>query len=193
MASTAKNIATARSQALAPARVARVVLASAALCVSAYLEVPLQPVPITMQVLALDVIALALAPGEVAAAVGSYLVIGALGAPVFSGAMGGMAKLLGPTGGFILGFVPSAVLASWLCRRLDATRLPRVLAMMVALLVATAVLYLFGWVWLMVAAGLSPQAAFAGAVAPFVLVDTLKAVIAACAVSATSLLARPLR
>lgn len=184
MASTSTEFATSEQvRTLSPARIAAIVAATVALCISANLQIPIQPVPITMQVLALDIIALTLSPRDTAAAVTSNLIIGALGAPVFSDAMGGVAKLLGPTGGFIIGFVPSATLASWLNRKLDATKLPSVYAMTIALLASTTTLYVFGWAWLMVGARLTPQAAFAAGVTPFVVVDTLKAIIAACAVS----------
>lgn len=164
--------------------VARVAAGTAALCISANLEVPLQPVPFTLQILALGFIAATLKPREAAASTLSYVAIGALGAPVFSGFMGGVARLAGPTGGFILGFVAGATLGSWILRRLERTRLPWAVSSMASLAVMTAVVYLCGWAQLMLVAHLGPVAAFAAGVAPFVALDLMKAGIATCATAA---------
>ncbi|MGN0056122.1 MAG: biotin transporter BioY [Atopobiaceae bacterium] len=164
--------------------IARVAAGTAALCISANLEVPLQPVPFTLQILALGFIAATLRPREAAASTLSYVAIGALGAPVFSGFMGGVARLAGPTGGFILGFVAGATLGSWMLRRLERTRLPWAVSSMASLAVMTAVVYLCGWAQLMLVAHLGPVAAFAAGVAPFVALDLMKAGIATCATAA---------
>ncbi|MDD5800734.1 MAG: biotin transporter BioY [Coriobacteriales bacterium] len=164
--------------------VARVAAGTAALCISTNLEVPLQPVPFTLQILALGFIAATLRPRETAASTLSYVAIGALGAPVFSGFMGGVARLAGPTGGFILGFVAGATLGSWMLRRLERTRLPWAVSSMASLAVMTAVVYLCGWAQLMLVAHLGPVAAFAAGVAPFVALDLMKAGIATCATAA---------
>lgn len=164
--------------------VARVTAGTAALCISANLQIPLQPVPFTLQILALGFIAATLRPRETAASTLSYVAIGALGAPVFSGFMGGVARLAGPTGGFILGFVAGATLGSWILRRLERTRLPWAVSSMASLAVMTAVVYLCGWAQLMLVAHLGPVAAFAAGVAPFVALDLMKAGIATCATAA---------
>lgn len=164
--------------------VARVAAGTAALCISANLQIPLQPVPFTLQILALGFIAATLRPRETAASTLSYVAIGALGAPVFSGFMGGVARLAGPTGGFILGFVAGATLGSWMLRRLERTRLPWAVSSMASLAVMTAVVYLCGWAQLMLVAHLDPVAAFAAGVAPFVALDLMKAGIATCATAA---------
>ena len=96
----------------AAAGVLRVALGTLALCASARVEVPLTPVPFTLQVLALCLVVLAMRPREAVASAASYVLVGALGAPVFSGGMGGVARIAGPTGGFILGFVAAAAVCS---------------------------------------------------------------------------------
>lgn len=164
--------------------VARVAAGTAALCISANLQIPLQPVPFTLQILALGFIAATLRPREAAASTLSYVAIGALGAPVFSGFMGGVTRLAGPTGGFILGFVAGATLGSWMLRRLERTRLPWAVSSMASLVVMTAVVYLCGWAQLMLVAHLGPVAAFAAGVAPFAALDLMKAGIATCATAA---------
>lgn len=163
---------------------ARIAAGTAALGVSANLQIPLQPVPFTLQVLALCFIAATLRPREAAASAASYVAIGALGLPVFSGAMGGIARISGPTGGFILGFVAGAFVGSLILRRLENTRLPWAVSAMMSLAAMTAVVYLCGWAQLMVVARLTPQVAFVAGVAPFVALDLMKAGIATCATAA---------
>lgn len=102
----------------------RICAGALALALSTNLEIPLQPVPFTLQILALGFIAATLKPKEAASAAGAYVAAGALGAPVFAGGLGGVWRLAGPTGGFILGFVAGAWAGSYLLSQLSKTRLP---------------------------------------------------------------------
>ncbi|MDP9860652.1 biotin transport system substrate-specific component [Olsenella profusa DSM 13989] len=166
-----------------------VTAAALLLCLSASVEIPLQPVPFTLQVLALGIIAATFDPGEAVASVLVYIAIGALGAPVFSGAMGGLLRLVGPTGGFIVGFVPGVAVGSFVRKLLIRHRMPRPIATFLALGAMMVIIYLLGWGQLALVAHLSPTAAFAAGVAPFVTLDMLKAVIAtsvACAIDAAA-------
>ena len=88
-------------------QVALVVLAIAALARLA-LPIPGTPVPITLQDLGVLLVGILLGPRRGALAVGAYVAAGALGAPVFSNGNGGMAWLMGPTGGYLLAFPPAA-------------------------------------------------------------------------------------
>ena len=92
-----------------------------ALCVSLLsvvsyfaLPLPMTPVVLSLQTLAVGIIALILSPGQCAWAMVLYLIMGALGLPVFSGGSAGLGKLLGPTGGYYFGFLISAVAVSLL-------------------------------------------------------------------------------
>lgn len=156
----------------------RVALGALALCVSARVEVPLTPVPFTLQVLALCLVVLAMRPREAVASAASYVLVGSLGAPVFSGGMGGVARIAGPTGGFILGFVAAAAVGTLVLRCASRLRVPYVVRAMLALATTIAVVYTCGWAQLMVVAHLAPAAAFAAGVAPFVALDLMKAGIA---------------
>ena len=80
------------------------------LTVSARLSVPFYPVPLTMQTLAVLLVGGLLGPMLGASAVASYLAIGAMGAPVFASGLGGFAIFAGPTGGYLVGFLPAAFL-----------------------------------------------------------------------------------
>ena len=176
-------------------------LSIALLTVSAWVTVPLGPVPFTLQTMMLVFVVLLLPPREALVSVFGYLSLGALGAPVFSGMKGGLASLLGPTGGFIVGFGLGAVAAVlvlkiWkapagtMCVRggsasasgaptfsLSALRAARIVGAARNLVAAFALLivsYLCGWAQLMAVAGLDPLAAFLAGIAPFVVLDIIK-------------------
>ena len=80
------------------------------------IPVPGTPVGITLQTLVVMLSALLIGPGECAALMASYLVLGAAGFPVFAGG-GSTASLVGPSAGFLYGFLPAAVITSWMSRR----------------------------------------------------------------------------
>lgn len=91
-------------------------LGAALLTVSAKVQVPMYPVPMTMQTYAVMVIAMAYGWKLGGATVALYLLQGAVGLPVFS-AGGGLAYLAGPTGGYLIGFFVSALAMGWLAER----------------------------------------------------------------------------
>ena len=85
--------------------------------VSAQFYVPMVPVPMTMQSFAVLVIGAAYGARLGAATLLLYMAEGALGLPVFAGMKGGAVHLLGPTGGYIVGFVLAGVVVGWLAER----------------------------------------------------------------------------
>ena len=102
-----------------PARVynlSLVISASMLIALSAQIQVtlPFSPVPITAQTLAVLLIAALLGKQRGLAAVSLYIMEGAVGFPVFAGGKAGLAALLGPTGGYLLGFIPAAFLVGYL-------------------------------------------------------------------------------
>lgn len=78
-------------------------LTIAIMAVSAWVTVPLGPVPFTLQMFAIVFAVAVLKPREAIAAMAGYLILGAVGLPVFSGMRGGLGILAGPTGGFLWG------------------------------------------------------------------------------------------
>ena len=104
MGDTTKTLASSRTRSIA-----QVALCIAIMAVCAWVTVPLGPVPFTLQTFAVAFAILALRPGEAVAATAGYLVLGAVGLPVFSGMRGGIGMLAGPTGGFLWGFLAGAV------------------------------------------------------------------------------------
>lgn len=177
-------------------------LSVAFMAVSAWITVPFGPIPFTLQTLAVMFVMFALKPKEALVSIAVYLLLGALGLPVFSSFKGGLAALVGPTGGFIVGFLVAAAVAlalgslvkgkgifssdktkSFLGSPIATGVLARNLLMGIVFLI---VLYVFGWVWLMYMGNLSAEAAFVAAVAPFVPIDVIKMLAAVLLAQAVS-------
>lgn len=170
-------------------------LGVAAIALCAQVSVPTAPVPFTLQVFALAFLVLFGTRGQALATVGSYLALGAMGAPVFANGNAGIAALAGPTGGFLVGFLVAAATATALKGRLlrpsdvgggtgDAGRgfVGYAAILAACSLVFMAVLYAFGAGWLCVLSGVDAATAFRLAVQPFVLFDLAKfAAAALCA------------
>jgi biotin transport system substrate-specific component len=168
-------------------------LLAALLAASAWVSVPVGPVPITLQTFVVVVIALVSTPAQAAAAVGLYLLLGAAGIPVFSGARAGIAVLTGPTGGYLVGFWLAAVAGAWIARR---PALPRTAADIVAAAAVLGLSYLSGTVWLAAATGRTFAEAASVGVLPFIVFDIAKAagaVATARALARTGVLASPER
>ncbi len=146
---------------------------TAVTCVLAPLSIPIGPVPISFTNLAiyLSLYILGWRRGTLSYLV--YVLIGMMGMPVFSGYAGGLGKLFGPTGGYIVGFIPMAVLAGLV---IDRSRNRGI--QMAAMVVGTAVCYALGTAWFCVVTGSQVGAALGLCVFPFVPGDLAKMVIA---------------
>ena len=157
------------------AAMTRVALMAAFTAVAAQIAIPLEPVPFTLQVLAVVLTGLLLGSRYGALAMAIYLLVGAVGIPVFSGFRGGLGILLGDTGGYLLAYPLAAALAGVAAGAV--ANAPRRRALIVGFLwgsLALAVIYALGAAWLMVLAGLSPGAALVAGVLPFVVFDLIK-------------------
>lgn len=153
----------------------RVALMAAFTAVAAQIAIPLEPVPFTLQVLAVVLTGLLLGPRYGALAMGIYLLVGAIGVPVFAGFKGGLGIVFGDTGGYLLAYPLAAALAGLAAGA--TANAPRRRALVVGFLwgsAALAVIYALGATWLAVLAGLSPGAALAAGVLPFVVFDLIK-------------------
>jgi biotin transport system substrate-specific component len=157
--------------------VASIVLATAVVAICAHISVPLgfTPVPITMQSFAVILLGLVFGPGPAFACLALYLMEGAMGLPVFSPhGPGGMAQLLGPTGGYLLSYPFAAALASLLYRRGGR----RFWSGLVSGLVSSGLILACGFVWLALATHLQPGLIFRQSVVPFLPGDVFKVVAA---------------
>ena len=122
-----------------------VLIGVAALTIAAKIRVPMWPVPITMQTFAVLVIGAAYGMRLGLATLLAYLALGAAGVAVFTGDGAGLAYMMGPTGGYLVGFAAAAAVMGWLAARgWDRS----VAGMAGALLIGNAVIYAFGLPWM---------------------------------------------
>ena len=159
--------------------IVRIALTIAIMAVSAWISIPIGPVPFTLQCFAVAFAICVLPAKECLASVGGSLVLGAFGVPVFSSMRGGISILAGVTGGFLWGYFIGAlaglaILAAFKKMGKDRTFVACLCAC-VAYLLCT---YFCGTVQFMGVAGASVQAALAACVIPFVAVDVAKLVAA---------------
>lgn len=136
------------------------------------IQLPFTPVPITGQTFAVLLTGAALGSRLGAAGQLLYVAVGALGAPVFTDASGGIEVIQGATGGYLIGFAFAAGLIGWMAERRQDRTFP---GMFTAFLAGSAVIYLFGLIGLMTATEMDLQEAFANGVVPFLFGDLLKA------------------
>ena len=138
------------------------------------LAIPISPVPISLVTLAIyfAVYILGMKKGAISCLL--YLLIGFVGLPVFSAFTGGVGKLLGPTGGYLIGYVFMAVICGFFIERWQSNRIMQMIGMMLGTLIC----YLFGTIWLSIQAGMSFYAALGTGVFPFILGDIVKIVAA---------------
>jgi biotin transport system substrate-specific component len=159
-------------------------LSIAIMAVSAWITVPIGPVPFTLQMFAVTFAILVLAPKQAIGAVAGYLVLGAIGVPVFSGMRGGIGVLMGPTGGFLWGYLIGVSVAVGLLWLFRGRGIDNFGVGVLCGLVFTAIAYVCGWFQYMLVAGVGPVESLMVTVAPFVVVDIIK-VVAATAVART--------
>lgn len=149
-------------------RLTETALLAALLCVCAPYSLPVGPIPITLATFAVYLVGALLPPAYAAQAVGLYLLLGLCGVPVFSGFRSGAGVLLGATGGYLIAYLPAALLAAWLLRR------PKLWMYPVVLIAATALIYGIGTLWYMLSTGTAFLPACAACVLPFLPGDALK-------------------
>ena len=152
-----------------------IVACVALMTVCSWIRVP-GPIPVTMQTFAVFFTVSLLGTRRGAIAVASWLAIGLAGAPVFAGMIGGLPYLLGPTGGYIIGFIGTAFVTGAIIDRLGS----KIPAMILAMVAGLAVCYAFGTAWFMVisAGSVALQGALAMCIVPFIVPDLIKIALA---------------
>ena len=163
------------------------VLGTLLVAAAAHVSVVRLPVPITLQTLAVLAIGAVYGFRLGAATLALYAAEGTIGLPVFAPTPDGYPGITGPTGGYVIGFILAAALIGWFVERGWDRSIPKMIA---ATLLAAAVLYVPGLIWLQGFVGSMDKAIEYG-LAPFWLWDTVKALVVALAVpAANSLLDR---
>ena len=136
--------------------------------------IPISPVPISLSILAIYYAVYACGWKWGSAAVLLYLLIGLVGVPVFAGFTAGPAKLMGPTGGYLIGYVFVSLLAGLFVDRFENKIYMHALGMVFG----TTVCYMLGTLWLARVASLSFKAALMAGVIPYIPADIVKIIIA---------------
>jgi len=158
-----------------------IVLGTALLTLSAKVNLPLPYVPMTLQTLVVLVIGAAYGWRLGSATLIAYLAEGAIGLPVFAGPVGGLAPLLGPTAGYLFGFVAAAFATGWLSERGWDRSVPR---LFVAMGLGHILILAAGFGWLAFGAKLGVEKAWLVGVAPFIAGSLIKNALGAALVPA---------
>jgi biotin transport system substrate-specific component len=158
-----------------------VALGTALLTLSAKINLPLPYVPMTLQTLVVLMIGAAYGWRLGSATVIAYLAEGVFGLPVFAGPVGGLAPLLGPTAGYLVGFVAAAFITGWLSERGWDRSVP---LLFVAMGVGHIVILAAGFAWLAFGMKLGVEKAWLVAIAPFVAASVIKNALGAALVPA---------
>lgn len=160
-------------------RMTKIALMTAILCVLSpiAISIPLTPVPISLATLVILFMAYVLTPRDALASVALYLLIGAIGIPVYAGFSAGADKVAGPTGGYMIGYLFMAVITAKFVSVFPGRRILQIVGM----LLGTAVCYAFGTIWLAAQLRLGFMAALGVGVLPYLPGDAMKIAAAALA------------
>jgi biotin transport system substrate-specific component len=154
------------------------IIGSFLLAISSKVQIPLTPVPVTLQTLVLLVMSMFLGWRGAVGATSLYLFQGAIGLPVFAHG-GGFIILFGPTGGYLFGFLIASLVVGYLAERgWDKS----VVLTFTSMTIGTLIIYLFGVIWLSYLKDLNTALVFG--LLPFITPDILKICLGTCLVSA---------
>jgi biotin transport system substrate-specific component len=149
-------------------------LMAALTAVGAYIHVPIGPVPIVLSTLFVILSGLLLGSRWGPTSMALYLLVGAIGIPVFAGGKGGFAHFLGPTGGYLFGYL----ISSWITGLLSEKSKRLLIRDVIAVVIGSLILYGCGVPWLKIVTQMSwPKALLVGMV-PFLIGDAIKASVA---------------
>ncbi len=144
---------------------------AALLAVSAFITIPVGPVPFSALPLTLFLTALILGSKKAAIAMAIYIFLGLVGFPFFAGGKSGLATLMSPTGGFLMAYIPTIYLAG-------LARGKKLVSAYTILMLSLIFLYICGVSWLKFSLDISIEKAFALGCAPFFIPDVLKFLLA---------------
>ena len=148
---------------------------AAVICVLGPLSVPIGPVPVSLTNFAIYLTLYVLGTKKGTISYFIYLLLGLAGLPVFSGFTGGPGKLFGPPGGYLIGFIPMAIVAGLFIEKFMRKPVIAVIGMFAATWIA----YGLGTAWLAYSAHMTFGAALAAGVTPFVIEDLAKMIVCA--------------
>ena len=146
------------------------------ICILAPFSLPIGPVPISLATFAIYLVSGMQKPSRAVTAVCVYILIGMTGIPVFSNFMGGFERIVSPTGGYIIGYIPLVLIPSFILRYNR-----KFYMYPIAMVCGTIALYACGLGWFMFSMKVSLAKALAVTVLPFIAFDAVKIVIASIA------------
>lgn len=151
-----------------------IALMSAVMCLLGPLSIPIGPVPISAMtfIIYLTLYILGMKLGTISCMV--YLLLGFVGVPVFAGYTGGAAKLLGPTGGYLVGYIFLTLVGGFVMEKISFKRIWCV----TGTIAGTAVLYIFGTIWFVILVKCKLAYALSACVVPFLIGDFAKIILA---------------
>lgn len=157
-------------------KIAIIGVMTAIICIMAPFSIPLPftvvPISLTNLAIYFTVFVLGWKMGTISYLI--YLLIGLIGVPVFSGFTSGFSKLVGPTGGYLIGFIFLVIISGWFIEKFP-NKIPMYI---IGMLLGNIVTYLFGTIWLANLTGNTFKQALAIGVLPFLLGDLLKIIAA---------------
>lgn len=154
-------------------RIVITALMAAIFCIVGPLTIPIGPVPISLFTLVIMVALYAVGSVQTNIAIIIYLLIGMVGVPVFSGLEGGLQKLVGPTGGFLIGYILLGIIGAIFIRISNKWYIRTL-----GFVIGTVVLYVFGLIWFIFQSKMSLPSAMMVCVAPFIPGDVVKIAVA---------------
>lgn len=153
-----------------------IALVAAVMCVIAPITIPLPftPIPISMATFVVYITTIIIGKKRAVISILIYLLIGAVGVPVFSGYSGGVQKIASPTGGYLIGYIFCAFVIGWFVEKFEN----KMYMYAVGVAVGTLTCYTVGTVWLSYQAQLTFTEALIMGVIPYIPLDVLKMIIA---------------
>jgi len=145
------------------------------IAIGAFIAIPIGPVPIVLQNMFVLLAGLILGPVWGLACVAVYLLIGLAGMPVFSGGTSGIGRLFGPTGGYLLGYLPCVFVTAALSKGLGKKLVSDIFAMVIGSLIV----YAAGVPWLKLVTSMTLEKALVVGMYPFLIGDMIKIIAAA--------------
>ena len=153
----------------------RIALMAAVLCILAPISipVPISSVALTLATFFLYLMAYILKPRQALTVVGIYLLLGAVGLPVFSGYMAGISRFASPGGGYLIGYLFLAGISSWFVQKYSAVSMQ-----VIGMFLGTLVMYTLGTLWMANTTGISFLSALPAGMLVFLPLDILKIILA---------------
>ena len=158
-------------------KLTQIALMTAIISVLSPLSIPLAgEVPVSLATFAVMLAGVLLGPKDGTICAALYLLLGAIGIPVFAGYASGVSVLFGVRGGFLFGYVILAFFSGLFVRKEEKNVKKKVVQMIVGMIIGNAVLYALGIIWFMFVTKMGIMASLAACVIPFLPGDTLKIV-----------------